>query len=600
MRIYVALILLLFGSCVFAQEDFRFYEIDPFYNFSIEFSQSNESSRNTVLNPVRLQLNQYRDALDIKSGGSLKIRVLKGEKAYKGILIQNANREKNINVRLNLAGSGKYFNRSNTNLNLVTTWFQSGRDTIISKNHKYLTHELLVKNDFAYSFKDGWKNSNDKWYYIPPEIVDQDDVSTLVPENDIRRLLVEINVPDKIEAGIYQISLEVTNPNSGIAERTLPIEIEVVNNHLRKDLKDKYDLFIYTMLSLDPNVGRINSYINGQNYLGSYQYQKDMYRQHIKNIKNHGFNGVIVTDWREPYINDALGILREEGIKNVAIYANSPTVNKAEIVTKGLVDILGSYGFKAIFYGYDEPGGNKQLQDQINLNQKINGLGAQSFNACFWDDMPDVIDQSFSEDSKRFAYLAYSMGSHGNKRFINSLPLTMKKPGLKNLAYWHPHVENPINNKLLMGYWLWASGLDGLSPHGYYFLPHISKYMQSDFSKRQTRLSPYNDFGMWDEPSSMFRQHATVYPRKNGVLNTLQWEGLSDGVTDLMLVSQLEEFVNNSTKQALKKLDAKKLLFEIKNNALVKNASSLSESDTYKYMYLMREWRNRIKTLLND
>ena len=136
-----------------------------------------------------------------------------------------------------------------------------------------------------------------------------------------------------------------------------------------------------------------------------------------------------------------------------------------------------------------------------------------------------------------------------------------------------------------------------MSPHAYLIKPHVAQVKGQHFDQVRGRLSPYNDFSMWANAESPFRQHATVYPKKEGFISTLQWEAVADGVTDLILVNQLEGLVaaRGETPQRQRALA---LLEAIKARALIRNTSAITEKDTKEYQRLMTEWKADIKQLI--
>lgn len=591
-----------FLSVASADSDIAIYELPAFYNFQKNVPKDSDSKRRLTINPVNVPLSDYKGLVSLESDTRIRVTALKGETVYKGFLLQNNSTSTALSVAMGFPADNAGFNEANTEVSLVSTWFQAGKYTLFSKKHQYLTHELLLKTDVNVVFDDQWILKGSKWYYDAPEVLRTESIFTQIVKDDSRRILLEINVPENIAAGTYQMDLEVTDESSELDALRVGFDIEVVDLSLKTQLKDNYKLHIYTMLALDPKVGRVNTYINGQNNNGPISYQEKIYRKSIEDIADKGFNGIIITDWRPKFVDIALATIKDVGLSDVIIYGKSPIEKGKKVVSHGLIDKITSHDFTPIFYGYDEPGGNKKLREQLEFNKEINDFKAKSMNAVFWDDFPHV-NAAIKDASEQFDYLTISMGSHGSKVFLNSLPWEKEKSSVKYLAYWHPHVENPIRNKLFMGYWLWASGLDGVSPHAYSIKPHVSK---AGISTRvfdnvdddiRGRLSPYNDFSMWDNAKSPFRQHATVYPEKNGVISTLQWEAIADGVTDLILVNQLEMLIatRGDTPQRERSLS---LLSKIKKSAQVRNTSAISDVDTNKYMLLMSSWKSEIKKLI--
>ena len=574
------------------------YQIPAFFNFQKETSLDFDPKKEVILNPRMIQLSEFSDADYIKKiKEEVHIEAFRGENIYTSFVIEAINKDHKISANL-LFEKEEYFNQNNTEISLVSSWFQSGRNTTISKNNQYLTHELLIKDDLVVDLSDRWVKSKEKWFYQPPKITQSESIKSSINQNDTRRLLVEVNVPDSIPAGTYTITLLIESLGDEEVFKKIALNIDVKDISLNYNLKDVYDLFIYTKLALDLKVGRENSFNNGQHNVGDDDYQRENYFTHANQIEKKGFNGVFIMDWRPSYVEDALDILNDVGLDRAIIYGRPVVKKGVDVLTVDLVNTIESKGFEPIFYGYDEPGGNKKVKQQLALNSKLHNLGAKSINAIFWNDIPNI-EKNISNRSENFDYLTVSMGSNGNRKFFESLPILKRENNIRLLAYWHPHVENPMRNRLFMGFWLWASGLDGVSPHAYYILPHIARYNKEGLDESRGRLSPYNDFSMWDNPNGIFRQHSTIYPIKKGFISTLQWEAISEGVTDLVMLKQLEKLIEND-RLKIKAEKGLELLQEIRSNVLTLKTSSFSDRQIKKFNTYMNEWRNQIRKLIME
>ncbi len=75
---------------------------------------------------------------------------------------------------------------------------------------------------------------------------------------------------------------------SGDILATIPVVISVLPATLNKELANNYDLFMFTMLSLDPKVSKRNKLLNGQNTVGDYEKQKKDYFDRAQDIADHG------------------------------------------------------------------------------------------------------------------------------------------------------------------------------------------------------------------------------------------------------------------------------------------------------------------------
>ena len=91
--------------------------------------------------------------------------------------------------------------------------------------------------------------------------------------------------------------------------------------------------------------------------------------------------------------------------------------------------------------------------------------------------------------------------------------------------YWPASEENPLQNRLDSGFLLWRANLYGA------FLPAY----QSSFG-----ADPYDDSSQGAPPAlAAFRPQMLTYPAANGVVDTLQWEAVREGITDVRYLTTL-------------------------------------------------------------
>ncbi len=102
--------------------------------------------------------------------------------------------------------------------------------------------------------------------------------------------------------------------------------------------------------------------------------------------------------------------------------------------------------------------------------------------------------------------------------------------------HWAAHMEKPNVHRVLAGFYLWKSGAAGIAPYCYQHLPVHPN-------------SPYDDFDDW-EPGFViggtaddYKDHLATYPARTGVVPTLQWEGMGEGITDLRYVTTVDELL---------------------------------------------------------
>ena len=87
-------------------------------------------------------------------------------------------------------------------------------------------------------------------------------------------------------------------------------------------------------------------------------------------------------------------------------------------------------------------------------------------------------------------------------------------------------IEQPYTHRYHVGMWLALSGMDGLHTYAYQHGPGPNKMMGR----------------MWDDfDSKLYRTIAFTYPTVDGVIDTLQWEGIREGVDDVRYLTTLKK-----------------------------------------------------------
>jgi len=492
---------------------------------------------------------------------------------------------------------------------IVTSWYQAGLSTTKKSYAGTLTYELLLSDDRKPVIEDSWVKSNKGgWIYDAPRIKKGDILNTYIAANYQKRILFKIVLGKNVLPGRYQAELSIRHTIKGKKdELIIPIIINVAPIRLTNKQDEKYKLWLYTAFKINDQLERPKAYVNAARLKGTSEEREKLLFLYLADIKEHGFNGVTVNDWDSINISKTLKITNQLGIKDVILHATTPVNKKNKkskfpIVNQTVKNNYKKHQAPLYFYGYDEVGGNKLLQEQLRLNQEIHKLGGLSVNAVFWSDMPNVISEIGRDKSSCFDIIAHSMGSHGNRQMFSSLPYKKRddycsKQGTKYVTYWHPHVENPVINRLYMGFWLWASGFDGVIPHGYYFPSHVERVITKDdiIKGVSNETSPYDDWAYW---IGNLRHHNAVYPSKEGPVGTLQWEGILNGYMDLRYVLTLEEKLENPNVDERYKQRVNRLLTKIRSEVLRLNSPYMNDKDSLKYLKKLESWKKEITVLL--
>ena len=586
-----------------AGEQLHVVEVLPLFNVRKHSSYVGEDQKG--INPEAVSI--PKSVILAEVNDKLQVEGFIGDTVFKDILIKTTNKHLDVKLRIHNIDQ----NEIQIIPRLVSSWYQSGFTTTQKKHGGELTYELLLADDKDFIVDDKWVQSKKGgWVYIPPSIDLNKTISTSLGPDSYKRILLKISLGESLLPGSYSADLIITaHQDSSKKSMSLPLVINVLPVKLTLEDQQNYKILLYTAFKLDRQAGRSKSYVNAMRFYGTEEDQESLLLSYLTDIKEHGFNGITIRDWDALNLEKTLKIASEIGFKYIVLHATTPLgkkhqQNKNPIVSVDVKNIFDKHGVSLYYYGYDEVGGNTALYKQLKLNQDIHAIGGKSVNAVFWDDMANALNVIGNDKSKCFDIIAHSMGSHGHIDMFESLPYKGRddicsKNGTEYLTYWHPHVENPVVNRIFSGFWLWASGFDGIIPHGYYFPSHIEKALSDNDIKRgeSKAASPYDDWSFW-LPGAPLRHHNSVYPSKDGPVGTLQWEGVLSGNVDLKYILTLESKLDDNNLDKRYKDNIINLLNEIRSDVLQIESPYMSDRDSIQYLQKLESWKRRISGLL--
>jgi len=585
-----------------AGDEIVIQEVLPLFNKYVEKKYIDSSQKGVMIESVNVP-----DTVKLGFiSKNMELNGFIGETFFKDIVFRTIKKKHDIQIEIKNISH----NEISITPKIVTSWYQSGVSTTKKKFGGALTYELLLSDDRDFILEDQWlKSNNGGWVYSPPDIKVSDVLNTVIGANFDKRILFKVTLGENVLPGNYLANLVVSSISGNeTSSFKIPLNINVLPVQLTNKQNTKYKLMLYTAFKINDQPERRGAYVNAMRFHGSVNERDRLLQSYLKDIKEHGFNGITVRDWDQVNLEKTLTMAQQLGFSDVVLHSTTPVTNKHKILQNPIIssevkNIYKKLNFQLYYYGFDEVGGNKLLKEQLQLNQDIDALGGESVNAVFWSDMPNVISEIGRDSSKCFNIVAYSMGSHGNKQMFASLPYVSKddycsKRGTKYLTYWHPHVENPVINRIFMGFWLWASGLDGVIPHGYYFPSHIERVISKSDIRRGTSTvtSPYDDWSYW-LPGNL-RHHNSVYPSRSGPIGTLQWEGVLNGYMDLRYILTLEAKLEDPNVSKYFKNEINKLLAEIRNEVLQIVGPYMNDKDSITYLKKLELWKKQITALL--
>lgn len=345
------------------------------------------------------------------------------------------------------------------------------------------------------------------------------------------------------------ISVKLSNGNS----TAIPIEISIVDLTL-PSLNKYASIYHENLITSSPTQTEAES--------------KAKYIQQLKNIRDHGFNGLIIYGNQEQYLKLAI----ENGLSSFTPFVSTTDINDK-------IKWFQENNVQALFMGQDEPHlrSNKveALNWQVSDANKIHLAGgkvATSINKEYADQL---------NDSNRFPWngVAFPLGKLDvpilsaepppndliSNTYFDSLLRGDKSPDRQELIYWQAARENPKVNRYFSGYFTYLSRLAGIAPYVY----------------QKIRGNPFNDFEI---RSNGERSLNLVYPSTGGSIDTIQWESMREGLDDHRMLQLFDRFYQilwqknptlaNSFKSELDAITQKYRSWNNKNNLDTKGFSS--------------------------
>jgi hypothetical protein len=261
---------------------------------------------------------------------------------------------------------------------------------------------------------------------------------------------------------------------------------------------------------------------------------EQQYRTELKNLLAHGvsnptfMNNMCGIEFFPDLFEKALAIRQELGMSGQPLLfeAYYGIVYKAIAKGKSLawvkeqvkerIKTAKKYGFTEVyFYGLDEKEGAELLAERpvwIAVKEAGGKIFVSGRRKAHYDAMGDLNDffRSDSYPSREYARLW-----HGKKHKI--------------CAYNNPQCgfEQPLAYRRNFGLLLWQYDYDGAMDYTYY--SSVTGHLWNDF----------------DYPK---KDHNMVYPTLNGVIDTVEWEGYREAVTDVRYMTTLQHYIKAAKK----------------------------------------------------
>ena len=393
-------------------------------------------------------------------------------------------------------------------LRVVKVWYQAGIN-IGEVSQRLLTPELLLKDQGLVEV-DHRKKANVVRNMDAPR-----DAKELQPVHiealEPRQFWLTIHVPEDAAPGEYTGKIVVHA--AGLGDRELTVKLLILPIKLEEPHLE-YSLYYRGCLRA-----------GSPPFVSSEHKTAQQLEAEFRNMKAHGItNPNVYQRFTQPYLDQYLDARARAGLRMDSLYylgvGTGSASNDAQIAKRlALIERTLAYfrskgAGEVYFHGSDEAHG-EALKRQRKMWQAVHEAGGKVFVACstgFFGLVGDLLDCPVV--SRQSPADVPRVHAHGHKMHNYSNP-----PGA---------IEQPCTYRYHVGLWLARSGMDGLQTYAYQHGEGPGKMMGH----------------IWDDfDNKIYRSIAFAYPTADGVVDTLQWEGLREGIDDVRYLATLRKAI---------------------------------------------------------
>ena len=446
----------------------------------------------------------------------------------------------------------------NIDIRVVKCWYQAGYD-ISDSNHKHLTPELLLKDDSLIKVENGENylkltNGTYMWISDPSPVpkyqrysIDEipvTDAQSLqpldIPANTNKQFWITAKVPLNTPDGSYTGHIELSTP-TGLLHQ-INLTLQVLPFTLSRPVLT-YSIYYYGILHADWPNGSIGPRFKSEEQL----------RAELQNLFDHGVTNPVMLQYYsdETRLRRHLEIRDELGLDTQPLFYRGldylDTMDKVPIAER-IMEIASDFGISEVyFYGRDEA-----------LTESVEWLTSQR---PVWEAVRQLGGKIYASGVRVNHYSPpRDPGNFGFMGDIQDLLICHGPPSAEEAANWHSvdhkifcysnpqvGVEQPETYRRNFGLLLWQNDYDGAMNYAY----------NEDWG------NPWNDFD-----STEFRGHMFAYYTIDGVIDTIQWEGWREAVTDVRYLSTLLEIIETAKSEGKDTSNAEAWLADLKNSDL--------------------------------
>jgi PKD repeat protein len=493
------------------------------------------------------------------TGFNISSNITPGDYELSGFVIKPGGASTDINITAtvltDVTNASNTIPTTATKIQTVKAWWQADDDNIVVPGDPgfYLTPELLLNNDsvvrvdLAAQTNEVWvKNATFEGYvHIDNTTIDNwqsdytiyDNATTggfpqsfSLTANENRQILLTTKVPTGTAAGNYTGKVWINSSSTtataiNYTVRVLPFTLQT----------SSLDYGIYkgsrtTVAATSYNLNCTSSVCPRPS---------SVYAAELEDIKNHGTEYPQISQyWSGTVDNDedykqALSLMNLSGLPTDKIFIANTLLSDSEyglssdptdlnaIVNKQLkiLNQTSYYGFTDEYiYGIDEVA-IVDMPDEVTSLTWAKNNGTKIFIGT------DYSDAALSNFGSLISVVV--LGGTPNATQSGQ----WRTIGAKSYSYNNPQlgVENPEIYRQNYGFGLWVSDFDGAMDFNY----------QKEFGT--------NIWNEYDSSSTHYRDHVMAYPKSDGVIDTIQWEGYREGVDDSRYADYLTYVTGNRT-----------------------------------------------------
>lgn len=424
-------------------------------------------------------------------------------------------------------------------LKVVKCWYQGGTSWTSyfpDPSRRELTPELLLHDENLvkvdsliqenYLRADAPAGSKYAWVSYPMGVnpgkfnVDLEpigDTPTIQPialeEGKGKQLWVTIKVPEDAQAGIYHGKINMVADGKDVCEMGLSVRVLPFSLPLPKTY---YDMTRDFYASMQSHTDLLNHFLgNGMDLnlaekklLEEFKNMRD-HNLLYPHLESHDLNKQFDDKAREVFVK-TLELMKESGVQTKPVFGAVSSLSDSKVIDAKVELVKKVFGHHEIYTSFlDKPSRANLVSKRENwehvhtllLHTGGTGKDAHLYAAGYNQDMC-IYAGSLSPESAR------KWHAIGGRIF----------------SYANPQVgpENPDFSRRVHGMSLYKADYDGTSNYCYY-IGYGSNI--------------WNDFDAFGYGRTM----GMVYPTRDGVIDTLQWEGYREAIDDIRYATKLKE-----------------------------------------------------------